>query len=65
MTDKPTYPIAAAGTLDAILPGRLAQTIATAVGYGTEVRKPDSTDGYQRVDIAASQALLAEYGVRP
>ncbi|MDQ4491791.1 trypsin-like serine protease [Sinomonas sp. ASV486] len=42
VTDRPTYPIAAAGTLDAIRPGDLAQTVVTAVGYGTEVRKPDS-----------------------
>ncbi|GHG54752.1 hypothetical protein GCM10012320_26230 [Sinomonas cellulolyticus] len=38
----PVYPIAAAGTLDAISPGDVPKTIVTAVGYGTEVRKPDS-----------------------
>lgn len=38
----PIYPIAAAGTLDAIRPGDVPKTLVTAVGYGTEVRKPDS-----------------------
>lgn len=36
------YPIAAGGTLDAIRPGDVPKTLVTAVGYGTEVRKPDS-----------------------
>lgn len=138
ITNLPTYPIAAGGTLDAVRPGDRSSLVLTAVGYGTEVRKPDSgpqkpapmsyplirrsvdmrfqkldtqvfqthanvntpqetggtcfgdsggpvfldgvivgvtsygrtancrgTDGYQRVDIPASQAFLAEYGVRP
>jgi hypothetical protein len=41
------YPaIAANGTLDAIANGALSKTIFTAVGYGTEVRKP--LDGPQK-----------------
>lgn len=35
-------PIAPEGTLDAIAPSDLPKTLFTAVGYGTEVRKPDS-----------------------
>ena len=38
----PAYPLAAAGTLDALDPGALPQTDVTAVGYGTELAKPDS-----------------------
>lgn len=34
--------IADLGTLDAIAPSQLRKTLFTAVGYGTEVRKPDS-----------------------
>ena len=35
------YPaIASIGTLDAIVNGQLSKTIFTAVGYGTEIRKP-------------------------
>jgi hypothetical protein len=37
------YPaVAGVGTLDAITTGTLPKTLFTAVGYGTEVRKPDS-----------------------
>jgi hypothetical protein len=37
------YPsVAGVGTLDTIAKGQLAKTLFTAVGYGTEVRKPDS-----------------------
>lgn len=37
-TDYPA--IASNGTLDAIVSGQLSKTIFTAVGYGTEIRKP-------------------------
>jgi hypothetical protein len=45
--DEPVTGIAPAdiadlGTLDAIAPSQLRKTLFTAVGYGTEVRKPDS-----------------------
>ncbi|NUP75759.1 MAG: trypsin-like serine protease [Sinomonas sp.] len=38
----PTYPIAAAGTLDALAPGDIPKTTVTAVGYGAELDKPES-----------------------
>ncbi|GAB4098968.1 trypsin-like serine protease [Sinomonas halotolerans] len=38
----PVYGIAGLGTLDEIAPGDIPSTIVTAVGYGTEVRKPAS-----------------------
>lgn len=42
VTDIAPATIADLGTLDAIAPSRLRKTLFTAVGYGTEVRKPDS-----------------------
>ncbi|WP_243059360.1 S1 family peptidase [Nocardioides sp. SR21] len=42
VTDIEPATIAELGTLDAIASSRLRRTIFTAVGYGTEVRKPDS-----------------------
>jgi secreted trypsin-like serine protease len=54
----PIYPIATAGTLDAIRPGDVPKTLVTAVGYGTEVRKPDS--GPQKPTLM-SYPLLRRY----
>jgi len=45
VVSQPVYPIASAGTLD-MAPGDVPKTVVTAVGYGTELAKPD--DGPQR-----------------
>ncbi len=42
VTDVPLSSIASQNTLDQIKRSNLAHTLFTAVGYGTEVRKPDS-----------------------
>lgn len=42
VTSLPTSPIADLGTLDEIGQRQFVKTLLTAVGYGTEVRKPES-----------------------
>lgn len=42
VTDVPTADVADLGTLDAIKKSNLSKTLFRAVGYGTEVRKPDN-----------------------
>lgn len=42
LTDVEAAPLAPTGTLDAIAKSGLAKTTFTAVGYGSEVRKPES-----------------------
>ena len=42
VTDLPTSRIAGVGTLDAVAQRTFVKTLFTAVGYGTEVRKPES-----------------------
>lgn len=42
VTDIEPAPIAELGTLDGIRKSQLSKTLFTAVGYGTEVRKPES-----------------------